>query len=291
MGGETSVEMGGARGIDSRAFSSLGWAGPVRVFTPEQCDRALRHHASGGHGRPEWHKGWAAVDPVYHELATRPALLEIVRPLLGPDVVLWGANVVSRGPGQTHACHSDMESAAAHGRFASLWVGLCNTSRDSGLRLIPGSHRYGKTVQELRYRDGATRAEDSDESALAWAREHDPGARIVAPEVRDGETIVFDGRLWHASANRMAAAERLALLLQYAAADSPVYRPLDERRDWPLRFDERRRPPVITVCGTPDEMANRTVRPPSWGPGEAPPVGISSIERAPREARDPRGDG
>jgi ectoine hydroxylase-related dioxygenase (phytanoyl-CoA dioxygenase family) len=62
-----------------------------------------------------------------------------------------------------------------------------------------------------------------------------PPPPIVQPEMRDGQAIVFDGRLWHASHNTEEK-PRAALLLQYAALGTPILIPDYRHLEWPFRI-------------------------------------------------------
>ena len=218
------------------AFFSEGFLAPVNLFTPAQCKLILKHHRhnarlSSGRGR----KTLAANDRFFYDLATRPALLALLRPLLGEDIVLWGANMVRRGPGKGHIWHTDIESSAVDGRFVSVWIGLENTSQSSALHLISRSHQFGRPIQQVAQERGRSRDEITDEMVVAWAHEHDSHAKLVQPQVSDGQAIVFDGRLWHGS-NNSGGRTRWALLLQYAAAEMPIAFPDLKHLDWPFRY-------------------------------------------------------
>ena len=139
-------------------FIEDGFVGPLQVLTPAECRRVATYLRRGEHPAPaEWEKGRAVHERIVYELAVQPVLLSRVTALLGPDVVLWGASAVFRGPGEVHPWHSDFESSAPDGRFVTAWIGLEHTSRDSALQLISHSHRVGKTVQELRLERGLRR--------------------------------------------------------------------------------------------------------------------------------------
>lgn len=257
-----------------------GFVGPVRLLTRDQCALIARHFRydrmrEGG----EWWKDWAAVDPFYHKLAMRPVLLDLLKPVLGPDIVLWGCSVLERQPGQVHPWHTDIESAAPEGGFASIWIGLENTSVESSLHVIAGSHRYGKTIQEIRHHKGvAKRGDMTDAMVLDWAMEFDPEAKVSVPEVTDGMGILFDGRLWHGTNNQRTEGTRMALLLQYAAGDAPVYRYDSKQVDFPFHFDRENRPAVVAVSGTPDPSRNRVVAPPTYRRRHAWPI-VSETHR------------
>lgn len=248
------------------AFQSAGFLGPISVLTPHQC--ALLHHRwRFGQPRtePEWSKGLAVVDRCIYDVATRPSILDRLEALIGPDLVLWGARFVHRVPGRRHAWHTDMESSRPEGGFASVWIGIRNTSGESALQFIPGSHLYGSTVQELEHHAGGRDESVNPDKALALARAHDPSAELIQPEMVDGDAIFFDGRLWHGSHNRRETGARLALLLQYARASVGVRRPQSDSFAWPFVFADEP-PPVLAVRGAPDATANRIVdRPPAGG--------------------------
>src|SRR5258708_26402758 len=135
---------------DISAFLRDGLMGPVRLFTPAQCALIVESLRVGSHPAPmDWPKGRAANDRFFFDLATSPALLALLTPLLGNDIVLWSIDVVERDPGQIHPWHSDIESSASRGHFVSAWIGVHNTSRESALQIIAGSHEFGKPLQQV----------------------------------------------------------------------------------------------------------------------------------------------
>src|SRR5207244_6427335 len=122
-----------------------------------------------------------------------------LRALLGEDIILWGASVIEREPGRIHHWHTDIESSDPDGEFVSVWIGLENTSRESALQVISRSHAFGKTIQQVVREHGLRRGEACNETVLAWARTYAPSATFVQPEVTDGQAILFDGSVWHAT--------------------------------------------------------------------------------------------
>ena len=256
---------------DVSSFARDGYLGPVQLYTAAQCGDLVSHIRLDSCPQPlDWAKGCAATDRQIYDLATNPRLLAILRQLLGDNIVLWGASIVEREPAEVHPWHTDRESVEPGGRFVSVWIGIENASRESGLRLVAGSHRCGKTIQEFRHNNRVARDDASDEQVLAWARSVNPGASIAQPEIGDGQGIFFDGRLWHASGNA-SKQFRTALLLQYAASDAVVRVPDPAQLDWPFKFTALR-PPVLLVSGTDEASVNRVVPPPA-----ALPPGQGSI--------------
>jgi len=256
-------------------FNREGFLGPVPILSPSEC-RAVREHLRASCPAPaDWSKGLAATDWVMAHLGGNPRLLELLTPMLGENIVLWGCSVVRRGPGETHPWHVDIETSDPRGRFVSAWIGLKNTNRHSGMDLIAGSHR-ARTVQEIQHAHGLHRGEAPTETVLAWAREQDLDARLVEPVLGDGEAIIFDGRLWHASQNDCRTT-RTALLLQFASADSPVHMLGSTDFEWPFRFLPVPRPATILVQGTSRGEANRIVPAPARISKERVPMLSSCI--------------
>ncbi len=255
-----------------QAFSEDGYLAPVPLLTAAQCQLVANSFRSGSLVEPAvWEKGLAVHDRLIFDIATRPAIIGVLRKLMGNDVNLWGASIQHRQPHAVHPWHSDIESLGASGKFVSLWIGIENTSRASSLKLVRRSHRFGKSVQEVQIGNGFKRGEAKDTDILNWAQELDPKADLRQPDVSDGEAIVFDGRLWHGSENELADRTRLALLLQYACGDATVRMP--DPKHWeagPVRHIEKERPPVVVVSGQADVVANNVERLPERFKERAP---------------------
>jgi mannose-6-phosphate isomerase-like protein (cupin superfamily) len=260
------------------SFARLGFLNPQPILTKGQRTFLLNHFRFGQRAEPAvWQKGRAASDRVWFDIARDPRIMALLRPLLGDDIILWGASTIRRKPGQLHAWHVDIESAAQDQRFASVWIGLSNTSRESSLTFVSRSHLFGKTVQQVQTEKGRKRGEATDEAVLGWAKELDREAELVQPDVGDGDALVFDGRAWHKSLNLRESGPRLALLLQYASADSPVFIPDFSQLEWPFKLVTDKRPPVVVVSGKGRDNVNHEVKP--------PPLGVKNSRRLTTEVR------
>jgi uncharacterized cupin superfamily protein len=222
----------------------------------------MNHFRRGNAPAPlEWGKGHAVSDYFVFSLATRPTLMARLRLLLGNDILLWGASLITRKPNEIHPWHCDIESSTLSGGFVSVWIGIENTSRESALQLITKSHAMGKTIQQVAHEHGLRRGDASTATVLNWARAIIPSAEFVQPTANDGDAIFFDGRLWHGSWNTRVEGTRVALLFQYAAAGTPVKMPDFNQPEWPFRF-EMSRVPVLLASGRDLSRANHTVQPP-----------------------------
>ncbi len=247
--------------MDAANFQRRGYAGPVRVMAPAEAAAVVALLSSPTPAPLDWAKGMAPTRRLLYDLAIRPVIIDPVREVLGADVVLWGASVVTAPPGHVHGHHVDIETADPAARSVAVWIGLENTGPHSGLRLVAGSHRYGLPVQRAAYEHGRPRRNYTEAEVLDWAGDHDPAVELVIPAVGDGEALWFDGHLWHGSHNTTNLTRR-ALLLQYASAATPI-RILDlSHLDWPFRLLEAPRPPCLVVSGDASDAVNRLVPPP-----------------------------
>jgi mannose-6-phosphate isomerase-like protein (cupin superfamily) len=211
--------------------------------------------------RTEWAKSLGATMPLVHDIAASRSIVDTVTTRLGEHVILWGASVVVRGPGQVHPFHTDIESSGPDAHTVAVWVGLRNTTRESSLRLVPGSHAFGLPIQQAAAEVGLRRDDLDDETVLGMARARDPEASIIHLDMTDGEAVWFDGHLWHAS-NNSGEKVRTALLLQYAAADFPIRIPDLTQLEWPFRMLPAPLPPCVVVRGDAHGTVNRIVPPP-----------------------------
>lgn len=243
-------------------LKSHGVAGPVSILSDDERREWIEAARRDEGRRPlDWHKGWGARSPAFYDLATHPTLLSILTNVLGEDVILWGAYIRTQPPGGIHPWHTDIESAAVDGRTVSVWIGLENTARASGLRCMSHSHTFGETVQEAARAAGKRREETTTEDVLAWARDRNPACEVVQPEVGDGDALLFDGRVWHGSHNELAETRR-AVILHYATPDTPIRIPDFRNLTWPFVQRDHPRPACVLVSGSARGKHNRIVAPP-----------------------------
>src|SRR5947207_147816 len=153
---------------ECESFVRDGFIGPITVFTRAQCELTMCHFRRGNSPTPfKLGKGQAASDRLIFGLATRPALLARLRLLLGNDILLWGASLITREPNEIHPWHCDIESSALSGGFVSVWIGIENTRRESALHLITRSHAIGKTIQQVAHENGIVPTPEPITPALA----------------------------------------------------------------------------------------------------------------------------
>lgn len=241
----------------SAEFAGNGYMGPVTILAPAAAHQLKKRLLKAP--APEcWGKGAAATSADYFEIATHPAIFSRVTELLGDDVMLCGANLAEREPGQIHPWHADIHMSDPAGRAVTVWLGLENVTQDSALHLLPGSHEFGFCPQERAQAENKTATQITEEDITRWAREADPTSTILKLDLGDGDALFFDGRMWHGSHNTNSRNWRTALILHYATPDKPV-RMHQPAHMWPFRFIDEPKPPCQMVRGTDRFHVNRMV--------------------------------
>jgi hypothetical protein len=245
-------------------LAGCGYVQPFRVVETSLLDAiaaeanavrtaTLAEMTAGPHlGRAGWSwiKGGHVAASVLRTLATSRSILDRVERVLGPDLLLWGSEVVARGPGQFHRWHADVEHLEWPG--VTVWIGLANSLKAS-LRIIPGSHLFPTCPQE--HVGQGDWSAVFDREVLDVARVYDPQAEIVTPTVRDGEALLFAGPLWHSSLNTTRS-KRTAIILQYCSPAQKVQIPLNY--DPPVRWAQGA-PPCLLVRGRDRFRLNRVI--------------------------------
>jgi mannose-6-phosphate isomerase-like protein (cupin superfamily) len=221
------------------------------LFSKAECGQILRSLDSVQHQPPlVWNKGWATTCQAWSTLAKNDRILDRVSELIGEDVILWGAIKLVRIPGQIHQWHDDVESSTQGEGFISLWMGIENTTEETSLKVIPGSHQYNKLLFQIAFEKGMDWNEIEDEQVSAWSRELNPDSEIQGLDTRDGDALFFDGRLWHGSKNTSIGKSRTAVLIQYCRADKQVRIPKFGYNRWPMEYFTNPKPPCMVVRGS-----------------------------------------
>lgn len=168
-------------------------------------------------------------DPVLFEYSTHPALLSLVRSLIGPELMTLSTNVFNKPPGVDgrHPLHQDLryfKLRPASGIVAS-WTAISPTTRDNGcLVVLPKSHERGLLEHD---HPGWERVN----SGFFGATEVDRSERVHI-EMNPGDTLLFHPLLLHGSGRNRTADFRRAISTHYASVD--CQRPDEPRKREPM---------------------------------------------------------
>ena len=145
---------------------------------------------------------------VFQAYVADPAVLALVRHVLGPEIKLSSLNARSAtaGSGVRQPLHTDMGAVPDDKGY---WV--CNvvwmlddfTGANGALRVVPGSHRSGRLPRE----------------ALEDLLASHPQEQLVTGKA--GNIVVMNAHLWHAGLENRSSADRLAMHSFYCRRDKP----------------------------------------------------------------------
>ena len=260
-------------------FEHQGWVGPfplleageARALEPElaRCcgesrgdvyPAAVRDGACYYADTP-WFQSLHTLSPSLAKVGRRPEVVDRVAQLLGEDLIQWGGIRFEQAPKERLLWHTDTEYDYWHG--ISVWLGVQNVTPETALKILPGSHRFKTTPEDYQQKHGLdlTQMVDDDQMLEELQRanpELDAQPTVMRVPVSDGEFVLFNGKLWHASHNP-GTAERVAMGMRYSTPDQRIRIPLTYLH--PVIFDPSL-PPCLLVRGEDRFGVNRIVEAP-----------------------------
>jgi hypothetical protein len=101
----------------------------------------------------------------------------------------------------------------------AIWVALKNVVPEETFTVLTGSHLFSQSPQEL----AATQSLNiyDEEEVLKAAQQINPESTLLHLNIKDGEYILFDGKLWHGTKNTTKG-KRYALNFRYARPGSKI---------------------------------------------------------------------
>lgn len=143
-------------------------------------------------------------------------VLDLVEPVIGPDIALWSSHFLSKDPfsGRATPWHEDSAywqgRLSAYDRIVTVWLSLDGSTRENGcVRVIPGTHRDGFSEYEGTGRGRFFTSQikgDVDESAA------------VDFELEPGECSLHDGRIIHGAKPNTSPRRRTGYTMRYFSA-------------------------------------------------------------------------
>jgi ectoine hydroxylase-related dioxygenase (phytanoyl-CoA dioxygenase family) len=156
--------------------------------------------------------GAAHGDDLFEALVRRPSIVAIMQELIGPDLLLYRADVLMKpaGVGSAKGMHQDapywpIEPMAQW----SCWLPFDPATLENGcMTAIPGTHHQG-ALPHVHVTD----------DYVVPAERYDAGA-IVALPMAPGSGLFFHGLVLHGTAANRSTQPRRAVTMTYMAADS-----------------------------------------------------------------------
>jgi ectoine hydroxylase-related dioxygenase (phytanoyl-CoA dioxygenase family) len=229
---------------DVAFFRAHGYLLPAEPLFPTQDLARLsglfdEHLATRGSRRADELDTPHFADPRLLEFLLDDRVLDLVEPLVGPDILLWSSHFISKDPGTGRATpwHTDADywdgRLSDDSRIVTVWLSLDGSDTENGcMRVIPGTHLAGTTsdyVPVAREENTFGRElQDVDESAA------------VDFVLRLGQVSLHDGRIVHGANPNRSARRRTGYTMRYLPASVRI---IPERnpghRVWLARGQDR----------------------------------------------------
>lgn len=143
-------------------------------------------------------------------------VLDLIEPLIGPDIALWSSHFLSKDPfsGQPTPWHEDSAywkgRLSAFDRIVTMWLALDRSSHENGcVRVIPGTHRNGFSEYEATGRERLFTKQITGEIDEASA---------VDFELEPGQCSLHDGRIIHGARANTSPHRRTGYAMRYFSA-------------------------------------------------------------------------
>lgn len=202
-------------------FWEQGFLGPFTLCTSEEASelwaRARRDVLTSPGpclrdecGHPDRHTGRHLDSPMVRDFATRPALVERVRSLLGPGLLLFLSRFWIKNQGSPELpWHQDSTYWPIYPKVAvTAWTALTPAHRGNGcLNVIPRSHL--QIVPQ-------GKADDSMGFELMSLVPEEDLRRAVPLELQPGQFYLFDVNTLHQSNANLSAEPRVGLQVSFA---------------------------------------------------------------------------
>jgi ectoine hydroxylase-related dioxygenase (phytanoyl-CoA dioxygenase family) len=204
-----------------------------QLFSPDQLDQLERifdeHLAQKGDklsdelDTPHFH------DPRLLDFLLSKEVLDLVEPLVGPDIALWTSHFISKDPlsGRATPWHEDSAywngRLSAYDRIVTVWLALSPSNRDNGcMRVIPGTH--GNGFSDYRPSDKTVNTFHAEVIGV-------DESKAVDFELERGQASLHDGRIIHGATANTSSIRRTGYTMRYFPASVRVL-PVERNAGW-----------------------------------------------------------
>ncbi|MCA9057180.1 MAG: phytanoyl-CoA dioxygenase family protein [Planctomycetaceae bacterium] len=203
-------------------FNREGYVKDLIAYSPEEIIRVRNYFddllarviASGGDSY-SISTAHLRYGPVY-DMLTHPAIVNVVRDLLGENVIGWGSHFFCKmpGDGKAVAWHQDASYwPLTPSKTVTVWLAIDHADLGNGcMKFIAGSHHFG----HMTYREST----ESDHNVLNQTIENaEQYGREVIDDLEAGRFSVHSDLLLHGSEANNSDRRRCGLTLRYCTPD------------------------------------------------------------------------
>ena len=201
-----------------KRYHDTGLMFPQRVMTTDDATNYLAQLESyesntGGPVNGKWRYKSHLVFPWFDQLMRHPAILDLVRSLLGNDLMVWTTHIYPKEPGDGRFISWHQDSAhwgLDSNQVLSVWVALTDATLENGcMRMLPGSHHNGQVKHQDTHDPnniltrGQTIFNGIEEDRSVWI------------ELKAGEVSVHHVDMFHASTPNESNQRRVGVAIRY----------------------------------------------------------------------------
>jgi len=223
--------------LDVKSFRTNGYLLPQKqLFSAEKLNRLNgifeEHLADKGSKLSDELDTPHFRDPRLLDFLLSDEVLDVVQPLVGPDIALWTSHFISKEPftGRATPWHEDSAfwngRLSEYNRIVTVWLALGPSNRENGcMRVIPGTHENGG-FSEYQPTDMTTQTFHAEITQV----DED---KAVYFELEPGEFSLHDGRIVHGATANTSPVRRTGYTMRYFPASVKVL-PVEANEGWKL---------------------------------------------------------
>lgn len=161
-------------------------------------------------------------DPRLLEFLLSDEPLDLVEPIIGPNIGLWSSHFISKDPytGRATPWHEDSAywkgRLSAYDNIVTIWLAIDRSTRENGcMRVIPGTHANGfseyEPLDDPAHYTFSSQVKEVDE------------AQAVYFELERGECSLHDSRIIHGATANTSPNRRCGYTMRYFSTAARVY--------------------------------------------------------------------
>ena len=236
---------------DLKKFETEGYLGPFSINDQSYFNSLLQERYIPKN-LYTWYKSPHEKSERVVKIASDMNILSKLKILLKENILLWGSLFVDQKPNGQHAWHLDVEHGSWDG--VTVWIGLKNLSEKTSLSLITHSHLLKTAPLELKKKLNLDYTNDKE--VLDEAKKLDPRCELKKFNLKNGEFVIWSGRIWHSTLNQSSRI-RQSIILQYCTPNNKVKIPANF--DYPNTAWSKTDPPCILISGKDEFNLNKVI--------------------------------
>ena len=230
-----------------KKFLDDGYIDPIKILTNKECEEILEDQFIPKN-KYTWSKSIHEKSRQVINLANNKKIIEILKKIIGNDVILWSSCFIKQKPKKEHTWHIDLEYRNWDG--LTVWIGLKNLDKNTKLSLIKKSQLLEAFPQELQSKGVNI---NDDKEILKSARGFNNECELKNFYLNPGEMIIWSGKIWHKTINE-GNKIRDSIILQYTTPNHKIKIPGDYNFKNMKWLDVR--PPCLIVSGNDNYNKN-----------------------------------